>query len=101
MSAAASHRASFSIAWRSRPRDSAAPAALNRADVLWIEVETGLWVGRVEGEFTGMIELTTTGFVATDGRGRTAGLHPSLAGAKRALAGPRGARAAWRRAAKG
>jgi hypothetical protein len=101
VSVAAFHRVSFPSARRSRPRDTAASATLDRADVLWIEVETGLWVGRVEGEFRGMIELTSEGFAATDGCGSAAGVHPNLVRAKRALVGPAGARAAWRRVTGG
>ncbi len=103
MSATASHGPSFSLAWRTRPREAADAIALERSAVLWVEVEWGLWVGRVDGEFTGMIEQTSTGFEATDGRGVTAGVHPSLARAKRALAGGpgHGVRSAWRRVTGG
>jgi hypothetical protein len=103
MSAAASHRPSFSLAWRVRPREAAEAPAIDRSAVLWVEVEWGLWVGRVDGEFTGMIEQTSAGFQATDGRGATAGVHPSLARAKRALAAGTGVgvRSAWRRVTGG
>lgn len=97
MSATASHRPSFSISWRSRSRDLPDTAVLDRTDVLWVEVEAGLWVGRVEGEFTGMIELTNGGFAATDGRGVTCGVHASLAKAKRSLVPGSGVTTAWRR----
>ena len=96
MSATASHGPSFSVTWTPRSRESA-PIAADRAEVLWLEVETGLWVGRVEGEFRGMIELTAEGFAATDGRGTTRGVHSSLARAKRSLAIESGVRSAWRR----
>lgn len=102
MSATASHGPSFSVAWPARSRESASiAAAAARADVLWLEVETGLWVGRVEGEFRGMIELTAEGFAATDGRGTTRGVHPSLVRAKRSLAAGSGMRGAWRRVTAG
>jgi hypothetical protein len=103
MSATASHGPSFSLAWRLRPREVAEAPAIDRSAVLWVEVEWGLWVGRVEGEFTGMIEQTAKGFEATDGRGTTAGVHTSLARAKRALAGGtgHGVRSAWRRVTGG
>ena len=101
MRATASRPPYFPTAWRSRAADSADTTAAGRTDVLWVQVETGLWVGRVEGEFTGMIELTPNGFAATDGRGSTAGTHPTLARARRALAGDAGVRAAWRRVTGG
>ena len=102
MSAAASHRPSFTVAWPSRSRETApTAAAVDRADVLWLEVETGLWVGRVEGEFRGMIEITPDGFAATDGRGGTRGVHTTLARAKRSLVTESGVLAAWRRATAG
>jgi hypothetical protein len=103
MSATASHGPSFSLAWRSHPRESSESLAVDRSAVLWVEVEWGLWVGRVDGEFTGMIEQTARGFEATDGRGATAGVHPSLVRAKRALAGGPGVgvRSAWRRVTGG
>ncbi|MFD3444923.1 hypothetical protein ACFDTO_10040 [Microbacteriaceae bacterium 4G12] len=102
MSATASHRPSFSVAWPSRAREAASTTvAIDRAEVLWLEVETGLWVGRVEGEFRGMIELTAEGFAATDGRGGTRGVHSSFARAKRSLATESGVLGAWRRATVG
>ena len=99
MSATASHRPFFAVARPSRFRETAPAAAPERAEALWLEVETGLWVGRVEGEFRGMIEITAQGFVATDGRGTTRGVHPTRAKAKRSLATESGVLGAWRRAA--
>ena len=46
MSATASHRPFFAVAWPSRLRETAPAAAPERAEALWLEVETGLWVGR-------------------------------------------------------
>ncbi len=103
MSATASHGPSFSLAWRVRPHEVVEAPAIDRSAVLWVEVEWGLWVGRVDGEFTGMIEQTQKGFEATDGRGASAGVHSSLVRAKRALAGGAGVgvRSAWRRVTGG
>jgi hypothetical protein len=103
MSATASPGPSFSLAWRVRGREAADTRTVDQSAVLWVEVEWGLWVGRVDGEFTGMIEQTARGFEATDGRGATAGVHTSLARAKRALAGGAGlgVRSAWRRVTGG
>lgn len=103
MSATASHGPSFSLAWRARHDEVAETPVIDRSAVLWVEVEWGLWVGRVDGEFTGMIEQTPKGFEATDGRGSTAGVHSSLVRAKRALAGGAGVgvRSAWRRVTGG
>ena len=49
----------------------------------WTAVQSGLWVGKVDGEFAGMIEARWgEGFVATTRLARTLGIFPTVAEAQ-------------------
>lgn len=54
-----------------------------RATIQWTAVQSGLWVGKLDGEFAGMIEARWgTGFAATTRLGKELGIFPSIEAAK-------------------
>jgi len=54
-----------------------------RATIQWTAVQSGLWVGTLDGEFAGMIEARWgTGFAATTRLGKELGMFPSIEAAK-------------------
>jgi hypothetical protein len=63
------------------PHPSANPA------ITWTSVQPGLWVGKVDGEFAGMIEATKPdGYVATTRLAKSLGTFPTVAAAKASFA---------------
>ena len=64
------------------PRPSAGtPAA--RGAIQWTAVQAGLWVGKINGEFAGMIEARWgEGFSATTRLAQHLGLFPTVEEAK-------------------
>lgn len=51
--------------------------------IIWTAVQSGLWVGKANGEFAGMIEARSTGgYVATTRLAKTLGTFRSVAEAK-------------------
>ncbi|MBN9238903.1 MAG: hypothetical protein BGO97_04380 [Micrococcales bacterium 70-64] len=54
-----------------------------RSTIQWTAVQSGLWVGKLDGEFAGMIEARRgTGFAATTRLGKELGMFPSIEAAK-------------------
>jgi len=57
--------------------------ARNTSTTEWTAVQSGLWVGKVDGEFAGMIEARWgEGFVATTRLARTLGTFATVAEAQ-------------------
>lgn len=56
------------------------------ASIQWTVVQAGLWVGKIGGEFAGMIERDDSGFAATRFAQRL-GVFATLGEAKSAFAG--------------
>ncbi|MGX5681012.1 hypothetical protein [Schumannella luteola] len=56
------------------------------ASIQWTVVQAGLWVGKVGGEFAGMIESRGAGFAAIR-FAKELGVFPTLGEAKAAFAG--------------
>ncbi len=51
--------------------------------ILWTSVQPGLWVGKANGEFAGMIEAELgEGYIATTRLAKKLGVFPSFAEAK-------------------
>jgi hypothetical protein len=54
--------------------------------VRWHAPQAGVWVGRVDGRFVGLVEARWgTGFTATTRLGKQLGLFPTVDDAQRAL----------------
>lgn len=68
-----------------RPSDATSSAATPGAIIQWMSVQKGLWVGKVGGEFAGMIEARGDGFAAVR-LSELLGVFPTLADAKSAFA---------------
>lgn len=55
--------------------------------IRWTAVQKGLWVGKTDGEFAGMIErLDDQGYVATTRLAQHLGVFPTVAEAKASFA---------------
>ena len=64
------------------PRTPAGSTA-GRSSIRWTLVQAGLWVGKVDGEFAGMIEAQWgRGFTATTRLAKNLGTFATLAEAK-------------------
>ncbi len=51
--------------------------------ITWTAVQSGLWIGKANGEFAGMIEARSSGgYVATTRLAKTLGIFRSVAEAK-------------------
>lgn len=60
-------------------RGKQAHQARNAPTTEWTAVQSGLWVGKVNGEFAGMIEARWgEGFVATTRLAKTLGVFPTV-----------------------
>lgn len=58
-------------------------AAQKRTDIQWTAVQAGLWVGKSNGEFAGMIEAHWgEGFSATTRLGKQLGMFETVDAAK-------------------
>ncbi|MBX3100398.1 MAG: hypothetical protein KF761_12565 [Salinibacterium sp.] len=58
-------------------------ASLARSSIQWTIVQAGLWVGKANGEFAGMIEAHgDAGFSATTHRAKYLGSFPTVEAAK-------------------
>lgn len=55
------------------------------ASIEWTVVQPGLWVGKIGGEFAGMIETQESGYAAIR-FAKQLGVFPTLAEAKKAFA---------------
>lgn len=62
---------------------SHAPHSAPPSPIAWTSVQAGLWVGKIDGEFAGMIEAKKgEGYVATTRLAKSLGTFPSVAAAK-------------------
>lgn len=67
------------------PASSGSSARRSAGPIQWMSVQAGLWVGKVGGEFAGMIETRSEGFAAIR-LSELLGVFPSLGEAKAAFA---------------
>ncbi len=60
----------------------------NPTRIEWTAVQSGLWVGKLDGEFAGMVEAQWgTGFVATTKLAKTLGVFDTVGAAKASFDG--------------
>ena len=61
-----------------KPGTSTGPARA-ASKIEWTALQSGLWVGKIDGEFAGMIEARWgEGFIATTRLARTLGIFPTV-----------------------
>lgn len=66
---------------------SHAPHSAPPAPIVWTSVQPGLWVGKIDGEFAGMIESKKgEGYVATTRLAKSLGIFATVAAAKASFA---------------
>ena len=67
---------------------SHAPHSAPPSPIVWTSVQSGLGVGKIDGEFAGMIEATKgRGYVATTRLAKSLGTFASVAEAKASFSG--------------
>ena len=67
---------------------SHAPHSAPPSPIVWTSVQSGLWVGKIDGEFAGMIEASKgQGYVATTRLAKSLGTFASVAEAKASFSG--------------
>lgn len=70
-----------------RPGQAGTSKDASKATIDWVAVQSGLWVGKTNGEFAGMIEARWgDGFIATTRLGKNLGLFPTVDEAKASFA---------------
>ena len=69
------------------PRRTPASSRGSTTTIDWTSVQSGLWVGKTDGEFAGMIEASWgKGFVATTRLAKTLGVFATIEQAKASFA---------------
>ena len=61
------------------------PSTTRTGSIDWTRVQAGLWIGKREREFAGMIEASPGGFAVTNRLGQDVGMFPTVEAAMASL----------------